>query len=279
MCYEINNKVFLKFPTKSISQKGFYASSSQKISGNILICLNCELVYAATKYTPQQIMSSYINQEDKVHSIANPDRIRSFTSVLKRNSKILKFNKVKTILDIGCASGAFLIAAKKNGFEAHGVEPSISLREIAKQKYDLNIQPDLDSLDAGFKLFDMISLWDVLEHVSDPSHMIDDLLQYLKPNGLLLLNLPMIDTLPARILKRFWPFYIEAHLFYFTNRSINRLLSLKGFELILKKTYWQTLSLRYVILRQFGCDIKCLEWIKIRYYLGQRTLIFKLVSI
>lgn len=244
-----------------------------------MICLKCELVYAATKSTNQQIMDSYVNYDDKHHSIANPDRIRSFTSVLKRNSKILKFNKVKSILDIGCASGAFLIAAKKSGFEAHGVEPSISFREIAKQKYGLNISPDLDSLEAGFKLVDMISLWDVLEHASDPSKMIDDLLQYLRPNGLLLLNLPMIDTLPARTLNRFWPFYLEVHLFYFTNLSINRLLKLKGFELILKKTYWQTLSLRYVILRQFGFDIKCIEWIKIRYYLGQRTLIFKRVVI
>jgi len=223
-------------------------------------------------------MDSYVNSADDNFSISNSDRINSFSRVLKRNSSILKLNKVRSVLDIGCASGAFLLAAKTIGFKAYGVEPSLSLRKIAKHRYNLNVLPDLNSLGPNLKLFDLITLWDVLEHVSEPSQMINDVLQYLRPSGLLLLNLPMIDTLPARLLNKSWPFYLEVHLYYFTIQTINQFLKINGFELLLKKTYWQTLSLIYLLLRQFGVDIKCLGWIKIRYYLGQRTLIYKLVS-
>ena len=79
------------------------------------------------------------------------------------------------------------------------------------------------------KLFDLITLSDVLEHVSEPSQMINDVLQYLRPSGLLLLNLPMIDTLPARFLNKFWPFYLEVHLYYFTIQTINQFLKINGF--------------------------------------------------
>jgi hypothetical protein len=136
----------------------------------------------------------------------------------------------------------------------------------------------LEEYSRNGKLFDVVSLWDVLEHLSDPKQTLKKIHAMLPSEGLLILNLPMIDTLPARVMGFRWPFYLNVHIYYFTLKTIEALLLETGYEIQGVRRYWQTLSLGYVLNR---AGIKLPEKVEdmlnvpFRYYMGQRTIIVR----
>ena len=75
----------------------------------------------------------------------------------------------KMVIDIGCAGGAFPKAADDLGFNVVGIEPSKYLCEWGKKEYGLDLRPGiLDEHDFEKESFDVITLWDVVEHLIDP---------------------------------------------------------------------------------------------------------------
>ena len=115
-----------------------------------------------------------------------------------------------------------------------------------------------------------------MEHLSDPKKTLLLANSLLHQSGVLILNLPMIDTMPAKILGKRWPFYLNVHLFYFTKQTASELLDQSGYELISSRRYWQTLSLGYVFARagiKLPNFLGVILSLPIRYYMGQRTLI------
>jgi hypothetical protein len=106
--------------------------------------------------------------------------------------------------------------------------------------------------------------------------MLNDISKILDTNGILILNLPMIDTFTARLMRFKWPFFLEVHLYYFTKKSIESLLKNNGFKIVQTSRYSQSLSIGYLLNRVFGKDFpKFLGLIPFRYCMGQRTIIAK----
>ena len=88
----------------------------------------------------------------------------------------------------------------------------------------------------------------------------------------------MVDYFPAKLLRGAWPFYLNVHLFYFTRKTIIKLLEKNGFEVIHVKNYWQCLSLGYVLIRAnlpISPEILKKLRLPVWYYLGQRTVVAK----
>jgi SAM-dependent methyltransferase len=254
----------------------YSASSEATLQDQLVSCQECGLVYVSPRLRSELITASYEVNEDVRHFKQNQYRIRSFQRALSSLSGQVDMREGMNLLDIGCAGGSLLVAAGLSGLRAEGVEPSRQQAEFARSVNGVSVRTGFFSAsDYGESQFDFVSLWDVLEHVPDPRALISGAASLLRPEGHLILNLPMIDTVPARLLGIRWPFYLNVHLWYFTMESISRLLDSCGFRIVHSARYWQTLSLDYVSDRA-GMPLiprALAQYVPCRYYLGQRTIV------
>jgi ubiquinone/menaquinone biosynthesis C-methylase UbiE len=97
--------------------------------------------------------------------------------------------------------------------------------------------------------FDVITLWDVLEHTPNPRNVLDECKRVLKPGGLMIINYPDIESLVARMMGRRWVFLLSVHLYYFTPDTIEKMLRAVGFKVSGTKMHWQSLELGYILFR------------------------------
>ncbi|HLQ38307.1 MAG TPA: class I SAM-dependent methyltransferase, partial [Planctomycetota bacterium] len=141
------------------------------------------------------------------------------------------------VLDVGCAAGYFLRVVKQHGAEVFGVElsPSIAKEAIACLGPDRIHIGELDQAVTALHLepgsFDLITLWDVIEHVPEPQPVLRQIRTLLAPGGHLLLETQNVASLWARLLGRRWHHYKhEEHLYHFTPATITRLLADCGFR-------------------------------------------------
>lgn len=268
--------------------RGMYSSSSDHMLMDQLVrCDDCKLVYLNPQVRSDIILSSYEDAVDPTFIQQNPLRIATFRrnlSWLCRRLKVVPSPQTH-VLDVGCAGGAFPVAASELGFSVIGVEPSRWLSEQARNRYKLDIRSGpLEAQDFPPSSFDLITLWDVIEHLSDPGMVMDRVHHLLKKDGLLVINYPDHDSYARRLMGMRWPFYLSVHLIYFTPQTIRRFLFEHGFDIELLRPYWQTLELGYALERAgayFGVfkllarGIKAigLGRVPLRYNMGQTLLV------
>ena len=97
--------------------------------------------------------------------------------------------------------------------------------------------------------FDVVTLWDVIEHTPDPTRVIRTVRNLIRPGGLLVVNYPDIGSSIARALGRRWPFLSSVHLYYFTRETMRSLLERYGFEVVEMRAHFQRLELDYLLSR------------------------------
>jgi SAM-dependent methyltransferase len=123
------------------------------------------------------------------------------------------------LLDIGAGTGAFLEAAKKNGWDVCGVEPSKMAARSARNK-GLDILERIDDLDTD-AFFDAITLWHVLEHLPDLEEAVRKIKRLLKPGGVLVVAVPNHLSFDAKYYGSFWAGYdVPRHLWHFSKKSL-----------------------------------------------------------
>ncbi len=113
-----------------------------------------------------------------------------------RELKILKRHKPKgKLLDIGCATGVFLDMAQKEGFDAYGVELSDYASKYAEEKFKLNVfNGKLEDSKFKKKMFDVITMWDFIEHVPDPVGILKKARELLKDDGIIVIQTTNDDS-------------------------------------------------------------------------------------
>jgi SAM-dependent methyltransferase len=110
------------------------------------------------------------------------------------------------LLDVGCATGLFLDAAQRYGqWEVRGIEPSLSAAEFGRQQLGLDIvQGTFADVDLEDTTFDVITMWDVLEHLHHPVTALQKASRLLRPGGLLVVRVPHLESIDARVFGRYW---------------------------------------------------------------------------
>jgi 2-polyprenyl-3-methyl-5-hydroxy-6-metoxy-1,4-benzoquinol methylase len=137
------------------------------------------------------------------------------------------------VLDVGCAAGFFLSVMAELGWETTGVELSAPMVRYAVEQLGLADirRGDLLTLDLPAGHWDVVTLWDVIEHLEDPIAHLRAAARALKPDGLLVIETQNVASCFARLLGRKWQHYKHAeHLYHFDPRSLGRLLGLAGLE-------------------------------------------------
>lgn len=135
----------------------------------------------------------------------------------------------KTALDVGAATGLLVAAARREGLDAIGIEPSRALSEIARAQNQVPVLTGvLPHPQLAGRRFDVVFLVDVIEHVADPGALLRQCAELLAPDGLLLVVTPDVASLAARLLGRRWWHFRIAHVGYFDRRSLGVALARAG---------------------------------------------------
>ena len=135
------------------------------------------------------------------------------------------------LLDVGCGKGQFVQAARTRGFDAWGVELDAGACAYARNHFTLAtvLNGSLDHPDLP-REFDVVTLWDVIEHVPDPVGILKQSLGRLRPGGLIVVRTGNIRSWSFdRGRERWWAFGAD-HRFYFSPESLSAALRLAGFE-------------------------------------------------
>jgi len=272
-------------------QSAYRASSDHVLLDRVVKCSRCHMVYLSPQLDARLIEGGYEAVEDPVFVAQNPQRIRTFSRSIRSILKQTGLNpKGKRLLDIGCAGGAFLVAAREAGFEVQGVEPSIWLSDYGRKEYQLDIQQGI--LRPGMfseNSFDVISYWDVIEHISDPKEALALVRSLLKPDGYLWVNYPDIGSLVAKALGWRWPFWLSVHLNYYDRETMSRQLTEAGFSVLSIRPHWQELQLGYILQRagQLVPPFKILEKtveaiglgkMPFNYWMGQTMVLARVLA-
>lgn len=268
--------------------KIYKSSADELLLDQLCKCNKCELVYLNPRIKSEIIYQSYTDNLDEQHISQDEQRFKTFEKSLK---KIIKRNKIKNyqnkkFLDIGSASGIFLKVLKLFKFDEEGYEPSKWMTEYGKKKYLVNLNNGSINDVKSANKYDFISFWDVLEHVTGLNETINKIDQLAKKNCTLIINVPAIDTFACKVLRSKWPFYLNVHLYYFTEKTLKNLFLNKNFYLVDKFPHFQYLKLDYLLLRAskyfklfkiFYLMVRgnFLGNISIPYNVGQTTFVFK----
>jgi SAM-dependent methyltransferase len=156
------------------------------------------------------------------------------------------------LVDFGCWTGSFLVAARERGWQATGVEPSRWAVERARSRgLDVRLgsleDPGLDEVQV-----DAVVACDVLEHLEDPARGLARMAAVLSPTGVLFLTLPDAGSAVARLLGSRWWSVLPMHLQYFTRESVSTLLRGAGFSVIGIRSHPKVFSLLYYAERLGG---------------------------
>lgn len=136
------------------------------------------------------------------------------------------------LLDVGCSIGQFLTLARDAGWETQGIELNAHAAEIARQDYGLSvIEAKIEDANIPDETFDVVTLWGVFEHLTDPNGMLRSVRRILKKDGLLLLFVPNGHSLIIRLSREHNSTVSgRAHLWYFTPATMEKMLNKNAFS-------------------------------------------------
>ena len=222
-----NNIFFKKVKDYSVSKEVFELHHNPEY----------DLLITFPKPSTEQLPKYYVSDDYISHTDGKRTLFEKAYHLIK---KIALRNKLKLInaqaqkgyiLDIGAGTGDFLVAAKNDGWQTIGIEPSAKAKAIALIK-GVNFTEKLSDLKDHS--FDVITMWHVLEHVTNLDEHILELKRLLKPNGTILVAVPNFKSFDAVYYGRFWAaFDVPRHIWHFSKTSIDRLFSEKQMNLIL----------------------------------------------
>lgn len=269
----------------------YSASSDHVLMDQVVECRQCGMVYITPRPDARLIQDGYESGEDRRFVAQNPERIHSFERKVRSILKRTGLNPAgRRLLDVGCAGGAFLVAAGRAGFHAQGLEPSRWLADYSRSQYGLDVRQAV--LEPGLfpeSSFDVVTIWDVIEHVPEPRAVLAAAHSLLKPGGYLWLSYPDIATWSAKLLGRKWPFWLSVHLHYYRPSSMRQQLERSGFVVKYMQSFDQELKLGYILQRAAGIvppvkvlgglvSLLRLRNLPIRYHMGQRMVVAQRVE-
>lgn len=178
------------------------------------------MAYAAPDVPGEYYEAGYFDRWGKAEAAVAEMKKRTYRSLIEH------IPQPGRLLDVGCAFGWALDAARERGFTTAGVEISEYAARRAAQRHE--IRRDIRDFDDAS--FDVVTLVDVIEHIRDPLSLLSETHRVLKPGGIALLTTPDLSSLSARVLRGWWPYVIPEHLVYFSRDTLSRALRMAGFE-------------------------------------------------
>lgn len=218
----------------------------------IVECCHCGLVYANPRWPSDFVLGAYSAVEDETYVEERLGRELTFRHHLRRMERVIGPAAGRRLLDVGAYIGVFVEVAAAAGWQAQGVEPSAwAAAEARRRGLDVTVGT-LETVELPAASFDVVTLWDVIEHVVDPAAELERARRLLQPGGWLVIHTMDIDAPVARLMGRRWPWLMDMHLYYFSGRTLGRMLADHGYEVVWQGPQGRYLRLGYVASRLEG---------------------------
>jgi SAM-dependent methyltransferase len=151
------------------------------------------------------------------------------------------------LLDLGCATGAFLAEAARRGAQTYGIDLNPVAISQAQQRVPGARLHAGRSADQPFQGVDFaaVVMIDFLEHVRDPEAELAIVTERMRPGARLIISTPRVDSVLRELMRRNWPQYREEHLTYFSRRGITELLERCGLSVEKISATRKALTLAY----------------------------------
>lgn len=208
--------------------------------GKLITCQNCYLAFYVPRPISEELADFYDQQsyrEDYAQSIMSSqdftiNRYQELKRIIAKYQPNLLKQSNKTFLDIGCGLGNLLQLAIADGWQITGTELSAMAADQADIKIrDRILVGDISVLDLPENSFDLITIYHVIEHLINPIPTLEKLQKLLKPEGVLFIETPNLNSLGAYVSGKNWSNIIPLeHINYFNSKSLGNSLEIAGFD-------------------------------------------------
>ena len=248
------------------SSKNFLFITSRDDESKVANCLNCDLVSVnplpdqnqnnstnktVSQNTQSKNLAAYLKIFQNKHkgfdtqeknSIKTMQLIEAQESLRPRYRKRFKlikrfsFHKGK-LLDLGCGEGHFLKYVSSQEWNVSGIDLKVENTEFAKKILEIkNVYcTPLEQALLPEKTFDVVTLYDLIEHLTHPFRELKKINKLLRPGGLVVISTPNVKN--SIFMKELWPGYIvKGHNYFFSKKTLTQMLQQAGFKVIFSKT-------------------------------------------
>lgn len=219
----------------------------------IFHCLDCDVQFLHPRLNEEELKLMYAEKYYLAWGIQGSaenmsTRLMKMDTFRLRMSLIRKFVETGNVLDVGCASGYFLEVAKEQGYTPYGVEFSEYSSDIAKKIFgDESIfHGTLEQCSFQEKMFDVIAMSDLIEHVNSPIETLSKAYSLLKNEGLIMIMTPDTSSLSNKIMGKKWSHYKLEHLYYFSPSSMKMLAEKCNMQILHEERSKKALNIEYL---------------------------------
>lgn len=212
--------------------------------GCLKICSHCgQLISQCSEQAFQHSMEEFNDPEGTWPTPkTNHSLIRNTRRILKEMEAVTgKERSQIRLLDVGCSNGAFIHAAGKMGMNCEGVEPAKEAAQAAQEAGLKVTQGFLEEAHFPDSSFDIVTIFEVIEHLKDPLSLLKECKRLLKPDGILGIRTGNTDSWTVKTLKGKWHYFnIDkhgGHISFFNKNSMSELAQNTGFKIERFQTY------------------------------------------
>ncbi len=223
-------------------------------------CQNCGLVYVSPRPVATELYALYGEtyfRNDESGVVGYTDYIADEINIRKTSQRRLKFlerfiQPPGKMLDVGCAAGFFMAEAANRGWAVEGLDVSAFATQYTHERFGFTTHHgSLTEVELGDEAYDLITMYDVIEHVPDPKAYMQRVGQLLRSGGIYELATPDVGSWPARLTGKRWIGYklSEEHVYYFSVETLTRMLDEAGFDVVHVRHLGKYVTLRLFLDR------------------------------
>lgn len=213
-------------------------------------CMNCNLMFILNMPSESYLKKIYSYKKNLNREInrLNPALLvflkfsitKDLLSLLGKiinSSRAKSINNIKKpskILDIGCGTGEFLLEMYKSGWDVYGLEPGDNLVNMSERKIGKGrvYKGYLETVNFRNMKFDVIAMWQVLEHIPNVEKSFKKINQVLHTKGILIIEVPHSGSLNLNFFKKNWTLLLTPqHIHFWSSQALEKLLGKNGYEI------------------------------------------------
>jgi SAM-dependent methyltransferase len=199
----------------------------------VVRCRGCGFLFYDPQPSPAQAAALYSGEYFEREYPAETGEAQTRLAH-RRLARIETETGVGSLLDVGCGTGRFLAVARERGWKAAGldVSPAAARLAAAASRVPVHAGDLAGPLPPGQESVDVVTMWDILEHLADPVAALAQLPRWLTPGGLLVVQTQNANSVTAAWMGRRWEQFVEFHLCHFSSRTLRRALEGAAFEAV-----------------------------------------------
>jgi SAM-dependent methyltransferase len=196
---------------------------------------------------------------------APAQRVNGLDALAKIESHLDNASASPRLLDFGSGFGFFLGVVKEYGWEPVGLEPLPASSVYARATFGVEVATDTlrpDTFPADH--FDVVTAFQVFEHLESPGEVLTVLQRALRPGGIILIEVPNIDSWSTRLMRSRCRHYVPDHINFFSADTLRHLMEVCGFEVLELYNPARCMSIRHLLstwgkryLTKTGADVLC----------------------